>query len=289
MCVISDHLDHSTAAVHCFFKLAIEYLTSIIIRLKKMIVFSDGAASQYKNHKNIASLVNFKRSHELDIEWHFSASCHGKGAVDGIGATIKKNARLDSIRGESITTAQELYNWAQKRMTNIKSFLVTSEMVQKFELNFKKETHRAMPIKGMRSYHCFIPNSDTEVDCCLMSGGPKIPHKVFMAPLDRASIVVGSYVAYDNNKGNKWYFGLIVDIDRSRVDQNTNCWHIGRCIPDGGSAINGIIEMSSKFDYFVEFERIKVVIANKYITDKPGQPLKIESPEFSYIKSLFDD
>ena len=155
--------------------------------MQSLIIFSDGCATQYKNNKNLASLIYFKKNFGLDVEWHFSASYHGKGAVDGIGATIKRNARLDSIRNNQdrarITNARELHTWAEKRMKNVKTFLVTADTVKGFRVRFDAMVHRLTEIKGMRSMHSFIPNRKNEIDCGFISESIKTSYTVCPRPL----------------------------------------------------------------------------------------------------------
>lgn len=57
--VISEVLKHDTVAVQIFISKLITYLKQQI-SIKKVIFMSDGAASQYKNRKNFASLAEAK-------------------------------------------------------------------------------------------------------------------------------------------------------------------------------------------------------------------------------------
>lgn len=54
--------------------------------------------------------------HEEDFgskaEWHFFAIGHGNEQCDGLGGTIKIDARKASLNGAKISTAEELYTWA---------------------------------------------------------------------------------------------------------------------------------------------------------------------------------
>ena len=114
--MISDCLQHDTVAVYLLQKKLIIFLKEALpFQLKKIINFSDGAASQYKNRKNYSNLCH----HELDLgikaEWHFSATSHGKGACDGLGGTVKHLAARASLQRsyqEQIMTPLQLYNWA---------------------------------------------------------------------------------------------------------------------------------------------------------------------------------
>ena len=95
--VISDCLHHDTIAVYCFQKMFIAFLRVHLpsqLHPKKIVYFSDGAASQYKNRKNFLNLCHHKDDFDIYAEWHFSATSHGKGACDGLGGTIK---RLETI------------------------------------------------------------------------------------------------------------------------------------------------------------------------------------------------
>jgi len=57
------------------------------VRLVK--IFSDGPSSQFKN-KFMAGFYHTLQRKGLRIKWHFFATCHGKGVVDGLGRTVKR-------------------------------------------------------------------------------------------------------------------------------------------------------------------------------------------------------
>ena len=56
--------------------------------IKKVHVFFDGPTSQFKN-KYIAHFLHQLRTF-MSIEWHYFATSHGKGVVDGVGGTVKR-------------------------------------------------------------------------------------------------------------------------------------------------------------------------------------------------------
>ena len=78
MCVISDDLKHSTIAVHRFLEVVLQHLKILHPRMTNIHYFSDGAASQYKNYKNLCNLVHHREDFGLDAQWHFFATSHGK-------------------------------------------------------------------------------------------------------------------------------------------------------------------------------------------------------------------
>lgn len=53
ICIINEHLKHDTSIFYTFQKHLIQYITENHPKIKKIIYFSDGAASQYKNKKTL--------------------------------------------------------------------------------------------------------------------------------------------------------------------------------------------------------------------------------------------
>ena len=70
--------------------------------LKEVHIFSDGTASQFKNKFIFKLLCVLKEKLQLDLMWHFFATSHGKGAVDGIGGSIKRKA-LNMVKARRAT------------------------------------------------------------------------------------------------------------------------------------------------------------------------------------------
>lgn len=87
--IVSDHLQHSTAAVHLFLSKIIQLLKEDLpFKLKKIYYFSDGCAGQYKNKYNAANIWAHFKDFGVEAEWHFYATSHGKSECDGVGAWL---------------------------------------------------------------------------------------------------------------------------------------------------------------------------------------------------------
>ena len=59
----------------------IDKLKIVLNALGKLIYFSDGAASQYKNYKNFINLCYHENDFGVPAEWNFFATSHGKVLV----------------------------------------------------------------------------------------------------------------------------------------------------------------------------------------------------------------
>ena len=78
-------MHHDTVAVYLFQKKLVTTLKQVLHTApKKIIYFSDEAAPQYKNRKIFGNLSNHEKDFGVKVEWHFSATSHGKGACDGM-------------------------------------------------------------------------------------------------------------------------------------------------------------------------------------------------------------
>ena len=90
--LISDDLNHDKFSVFANMYEIASFIQYKFPAINCVHIYSDGASSQFKNRfslsaiKIIAALFNFKMC------WHFFSTSHGKGAADGIGATVKSLA-----------------------------------------------------------------------------------------------------------------------------------------------------------------------------------------------------
>lgn len=173
MCVISDHLIHDTTTFWAFQKVIVNHLLTQNPQIKYIKYFSDGSSAQYKNYKNFINLCNHEEDHGVKAEWHFFASCHGKGACDGIGGTIKRMATKASLQRpytDAILNALDLYNFAKKSVNGIESFFVTKSEIEVAERQLADRYGMANTIKGTRSNHSFVPISNTQLRVSRVSG-----------------------------------------------------------------------------------------------------------------------
>ena len=152
--IISNCLNHDTIAVHLFQSKLISFLKqSLSFTIERIIYFSDGAASQYKNHK-----ADFS----VSAEWHFSATSHGKGACDGLGGTVKRLAAKASLQRpfeEQIMTPIQLYEWASSNIPGIFFDYCSTEEYNSEAKNLEEQFKNCRTVPGTRQFHCFVPQS----------------------------------------------------------------------------------------------------------------------------------
>jgi len=160
--VFSDVLTHDTVAVYCVQTKIIDFLRSSFSDINKIIYFTDGAAQHFKNKYNFQNVRHHFQDFEIKAEWHFHATAHGKNACDGVGASIKSNARRASLRTtlNNILTPQNLYDWASVYFKNIMSFYLSKDEYNSMKEKLKKRFESAITIPGTLTYHCVKSTKD---------------------------------------------------------------------------------------------------------------------------------
>lgn len=172
LAVISDCLDHTTTAVATFQAEALKVLKQELPSVRKIHYFSDGASSQYKNKKNFVNLCCHESDFNLSAEWNFFATSHGKSACDGVGGTVKRLAARASLQRPyqgQILTPHQLFTWAENNIKGIRVLWVPERMVEEKQEQLSRRFESAIPLKGTRTFHHFVPSSLTTVNAGLTS------------------------------------------------------------------------------------------------------------------------
>ena len=159
--ILFDCIHHDTVAFHLFQKCFITFLMAKLpSSVKKVYYFSDGAAAQYKNHKNFINLCHHVVDFGIPAEWHFFATSHGKSACDGVGGTVKRMAAKASLQrpyDQQIMTPRQSYDWASE---NIKATFFGYYTLEEYETELvalREKFEKTQTIPGTRKMHSFIP------------------------------------------------------------------------------------------------------------------------------------
>lgn len=172
--IISEKLSHDAHSVHLFNKKLVNYLKVNFgeSSVKKIIYFSDGAGSQYKNKYNFFNLAQQKNESNVECEWNFFASSHGKGACDGVGGMVKRQAFRASLQradNNFIKSPHDLFLWAKSFFRNIDFEFCTLGEHENDEKNNAKRFANAVTIKNTRNFHQFVPINEYTIRCKIFS------------------------------------------------------------------------------------------------------------------------
>ena len=78
LCFICDDNNHDTNFIYKKQTILVDYLKENLPIVDNILYFSDGCAKQYENHKNFINLCHHQQVFNMDAEWIFFATWHGK-------------------------------------------------------------------------------------------------------------------------------------------------------------------------------------------------------------------
>lgn len=175
--VLSEDMTHDATSVHLFNKKLISFLKRKFNgKVTKLFYFSDGAGSQYKNKYNFVNLVNHKTDFNVDAEWHFFATSHGKGACDGVGGTVKRTAfryNLQHDAASQITSTRRLYEWARSNFKNIHFDFCSKDDHKIHKESIQRRYENAQTIQQTRQYHSHKPLNTYQLSAAHISDDKK--------------------------------------------------------------------------------------------------------------------
>lgn len=132
--IVSDALSHDKYSVFSFNQAILRsYFSESDSRVATLHVFSDGAASQFKNRYTLSTILSPGKIHKniTNMDWSFFATAHGKGPVDGIGGTVKRAVWRRILQNRAVVNnAIDFAQVAKESCPNIKIIFISKEEVK---------------------------------------------------------------------------------------------------------------------------------------------------------------
>lgn len=291
LCIISDCLEHNVYTVYKFNSELIGHIKANHPHIKKVMYWSDGAASQYKNYKNLSNLANHFNDYGIHAEWHFFATSHGKSPCDGIGGTVKRLAASHSLKATSdshILTPMDLFNWSTRNVPGIKFLYVTKDSVDQIKPEQDMRYGRNKTIPGTRSNHVFVPTPDGSltlgrISQDIPSGLGTVISNFGETQHQTVIPLPGQYIAavYDR----KWYIGNSIEISTENRDVRVDF------MTRSGTVTKPNLRWPAKGKRddkcWVPFENILCVINAPSVASSSGRLYKLDEQDLTKINSLF--
>ena len=76
----------------------VDYLKENLPIVINIFYFSDGCTELCKNHKNFFNLCHHQQNFNMDAEWIFFATSHGKSPCDSVMGFVKHDAAKLSLQ-----------------------------------------------------------------------------------------------------------------------------------------------------------------------------------------------
>lgn len=162
---LSESIKHDAEFVFIVITQLINWLKSQFNHVNKITYCSDGCKSEYKNCKNLFNLSQHFSNFGIHAEWLFTATAHGKGPSDGVGATFKRLAIVESLRRlefNQLLSSKDLFEFGQS-MTTCKVIFISKDDHLTEQHDEKYLGIKTLP--GTMSFHSFKPNDDSFIEC----------------------------------------------------------------------------------------------------------------------------
>ena len=109
----------------------ISHVTSAYPSVAVLNVSNDVVASQFTQHFLFSHVYSWEQQYHSKFIWNFFATSHGKGAVDGIGGSVKCSVwRHVSAGCNAPLNAQKYADIAKECNPNVLMIYVSSEEIQ---------------------------------------------------------------------------------------------------------------------------------------------------------------
>lgn len=121
-CTASDNLDHHAHGIWSHMKDILDHAHNQFPNTERVHFFTDSPSSQYRNTTNVFLMTLLLPKHFKNIKsfsWNFTEAGHGKGVMDGVGGSIKRNSDLLVLQQKDITCAKDLVELFSNSKTKV--------------------------------------------------------------------------------------------------------------------------------------------------------------------------
>ena len=164
LCFIADDKNHNTNFVYKIQTILVDYLKENLPIVDKIFYFSDGCVEQYKNHKNFINLCH-QQDFNMDAEWIFFATSHGKSPCNGVGRFVKRYVAKRSLQRplhDQILSYRSMLDLCVREIPSITFFSVSQEDMVNVCADLEDCFAKSKTVPGTSSHH-FVPKSCNKI------------------------------------------------------------------------------------------------------------------------------
>ena len=289
MAIITPDKD-SHVATYYLNNFIINKLKEKIPSLRKVIFWSDGCASQFKSRYVFLDLTKLHR--DIDIEWNYFESNHGKGPVESIGGGVKQKV-FKHVKAFKVvlSTAEEFSKYANEVVAGIEVLYHDTS-----EIEYSSNEELAVAVNGTRKVQMIQCNVN----------GDTVKLSFFTNSGTQDSFFIQSYTSSqeictsESNQSptNDLEVDLIISQPTGKINIKTGCWYAVYFKAYDywfvGLAIEIISENMVKIDFLQQFgqnvnrfgtkEEIEEVQISDVFMDLSHEPVPISSTRTNQLK-----
>ena len=147
LCTVSSNLEHSPVGIWAHLKPVLWYIQHELPYVEHITMWSDGPSTQYKQKNIFFRLCTDPFTYGFkSVSWNYFESSHGKGAVDGVGAAVKRLADAAVHNGTDVNTPWAMFKVVSTASRSVKIFYIP-------ETYFEDSKNQIPVLKGTRQIH----------------------------------------------------------------------------------------------------------------------------------------
>ncbi|MGL5028750.1 MAG: hypothetical protein ACRC6C_01280, partial [Wolbachia pipientis] len=153
-CTLSESMRHDPAAIWTHLLPIFTYIKDNFSSVNTIHFLSDSPSTQYRNKNNFYLLVKLLKIFYPCIiasTWNFSEAGHGKGAPDGIGATLKRTADRIVAQGTDVPNFITLVKVLAKNTKGVMMKVISENDIK--DVDHYLEGVDLKPFKGTMTLH----------------------------------------------------------------------------------------------------------------------------------------
>ncbi|CAF1961157.1 unnamed protein product [Rotaria magnacalcarata] len=120
---------------------------------KTFMFFSDGAAQQFKQRFLFRNLCRLADLFKIELYWHYFATSHGKGMVDGLGATVKRLVYSAILAGQHCNSAADFVVIAKSKANAIEISEIKTDFIDDSMAKIEPIFKSVKPILETKKIH----------------------------------------------------------------------------------------------------------------------------------------
>lgn len=140
-------ISHDKFVVNAALEIILNHIKTVLPYVKEINCFSDGAASQFKQRFLFRNLIQIRNERKIQLNWHFFATSHGKGVVDGIGGAVKRIVWSAVLAGAVCRTAEDFIKLVEKKTNKINLAEITKNEIDNSKVKLENifKTTKSVP------------------------------------------------------------------------------------------------------------------------------------------------
>ncbi len=178
--VVTDDVHHTKDQVWTFMSSLLEDITRHL-NIEVMDVFSDGTSTQFKQKYLFSNLAKWESTFGIKVNWHFFATSHGKGIIDGIGGTVKRSVwRAVRSGNAEASSPYQFYEVAVLRNKNVRFHYISADKVKEESERMRPYWDSVLGVTGTRQVHSVRSRGHRTVLVAQVSTAKKFRAEVFL-------------------------------------------------------------------------------------------------------------